>query len=142
MSSFYTTGDQKPRVQLLATVSLVASCSQLPGIQSVTTNNLIAGRAQSLKKTWSLVFKGVVWAECKLSAGVVVIISFGLGSCAGKVGAYAWLWMWLLFFYLTEADHVRPFTPYIRSTSVPGSDKCFRDQVGKKREAGDFRLIF
>ena len=53
MSSFYTTGDQKPRVELLATVSLFACCSQLLGIQSVTTKNLIAGRE---KKAWSLVF--------------------------------------------------------------------------------------
>ena len=34
-----------------------------PPLQSVTTNNLIAGRAQSLKKAWSLVLKGVVRAE-------------------------------------------------------------------------------
>jgi len=86
MSSFYTTGDQKPRVELLATVSLVASCCQLLGIQSLTTNNLIAGHAQ---KAWSLVFIGVVWAEFKLLAGMVLIISFGPGSYAGKVGAYA-----------------------------------------------------
>ena len=41
------------------------SSSQLLAIQSVTTNNLIAGCAQSLKKAWSLVLKGVVWAEFK-----------------------------------------------------------------------------
>jgi len=34
------------------------------------------------------VFKGVVWAGVKLLAGVVLIISFGPSSCAGKVGAY------------------------------------------------------
>jgi len=28
----------------------------------------------------------VVWAEFKLLAGVVLIISFGPGSCVGKVG--------------------------------------------------------
>ena len=35
-------------------------------------------------------FKGVVWAEFKLLAGVVLIICFGpcTCSCAGKVGAY------------------------------------------------------
>ena len=43
----------------------------------MTTNNLIAGRAQSLKKAWSLVLKGVVWAEFKYLAGVVLIISRG-----------------------------------------------------------------
>ena len=85
----YTTGDQKPRVQLLATVSLVASCSQLLGIQSVTTKNLITGCAQSLKRAWSLVFKGVVCVEFKLLAGAVLIIGFGPGSCTGKVGANA-----------------------------------------------------
>ena len=41
------------------------------------------------KKVWSLVFKGVVWAEFKLLAGVGLIISLGPGSSAGKVGAYA-----------------------------------------------------
>ena len=61
-------------------------------MRSVTTNNLIAGRAQSLKKAWSLVFKGVVWAEFKLLVGVVLIISFGPGSCAGKVGAYDYVY--------------------------------------------------
>ena len=40
------------------------------------------------KKAWSLAFRGVVWAEFKLLVGVVVIISFGPGSSAGKVGAY------------------------------------------------------
>jgi len=35
------------------------------------------------------VFKGVVWAEFKLLVGVVLMISFGPGSCAGNVGAYA-----------------------------------------------------
>jgi len=54
----------------------------------MTTNNLIAGHAQSLKKAWSLVFNGVVWAEFKLLAGMALIISLGPGSCAGKVGAY------------------------------------------------------
>ena len=43
----------------------IASSSQLLVVQSVTTNNLIAGRAQSLKKAWSLVLKGVVWAGVK-----------------------------------------------------------------------------
>ena len=54
----------------------------------MTTNNLINLIAQSLKKAWSLVFNGVVWAEFKLLAGVALIISFVPGSFAGKVGAY------------------------------------------------------
>ena len=50
---------------------LLASSSQLLALQSVTTNNLIDGRDQSLKKAWSLVLKGVVWAEFKQLEGVV-----------------------------------------------------------------------
>ena len=34
-------------------------------------------------------FKGVVWVEFKLLVGVILIISLGPGSSAGKVGAYA-----------------------------------------------------
>ena len=56
-------------------------------MQSVTTNNLSLD-VPIIKKAWSLVFIGVVWAEFKLLAGVVLIISFGPGSCAGKVGVY------------------------------------------------------
>ena len=43
------------------------------------------------KKAWSLVFKGVVWAEFKLLVGIVLIISLGPGSSAGKVGTYEWV---------------------------------------------------
>ena len=67
---------------------LLASSSQLLVIQSMTTTILLLDVPNHYKKGWSLVFKGVVWAEFKLLAGVVLIISFGPGSSAGKVGAY------------------------------------------------------
>ena len=51
----------------------------------MTTNNLAC---PIVKKAWSLVLKGVVWAGFKLLVGVVLIVSRGPGSCAGKVGAY------------------------------------------------------
>ena len=62
---------------------LLATSTQLLAIQFVSMNNLIAGHAQSLKKAWSL-FKSMVWAEFKMLAGMVLIISFGPCSCTGK----------------------------------------------------------
>ena len=63
---------------------LLASSSQLLVIQFVTTNNLIAGRAQSLKKAWS--FLKAWYGRIVSRRG---LISCGRGSCAEKVGAYA-----------------------------------------------------
>ena len=54
----------------------------------MTTNDVIAVCAQFFHKAWSLVFRGGVWAEFKTLVGMAVIISFGTGSSAGKVGAY------------------------------------------------------
>ena len=39
-------------------------------------------------KDQSLVIKGIVWAEFKMLVDMVVIMSFGPGSSAGKVGVH------------------------------------------------------
>ena len=57
-----------PEGPIVCPGSKLGSCTMshfLLQVIRMTANNLIAGRAQSLKKAWSLVLKSVVWAEFK-----------------------------------------------------------------------------